>query len=455
MVNHFKVLELPFVVIQGRSESEIAERVNSAHRKLYARTVGGYANIPRTDGLTNAEYQNRLNQAKRILLDPEKRREHIAQLTPKTKQRSREREPAEVSDAGAGLIFRFANGDGAGTIPELATLMEKYPTDAVDALYSRDLGRALGRAGEQRFAQAARAIIKKYPVDYDIGVEVMARILHGKMKFRGRDEGETPQQLARLIDRNWEEAKTRLYNGSIALWLDFTGRRQLADTVTKVIEAYPGDDVKDIGLEMLVQELDPNIGHPIPKTSHLGIDFGRVEWETRKSATFSIGNDAGRGFLHGHISMEREMPGLRISPAIIRGGGDVAVTLDTSFLAAKRSHRTELVIAANGGRRLKMPISCYVDYSVQESIRRTVRVGLSMAAVAAGARWMLLAIDAPGWLVNAEFVFWNSYWVEWFEWPWLEWKVKVPGVSGFGYLMAFAVLSAGVYWFFFRKRRRR
>ena len=442
MVNHFKVLELPFVAIRGRSESEIKERVNSAYTRLYARTVGGHANIPRSDGLTNVEYQKRLIQAKRTLLDPDKRREHIAELTQKRRKRTK-RDPAPVSDGG-GFIFRFAAGGEARTVPELATLMEKYFTDAADALYGHDLGRALGRVGEQRLAQAARAVVKKYPVDHDIGVEVMARILHGKMKFRRGEEAGTPQRLARLIDRNWEDAKTRLYTGFIALWLEFTGRRQLADAAKKVSEAYPGDDVQDIGLEMLVQELDPNIGHPIPKTSQTGIDFGKVDGDSRESTTFSIENDAGRGFLHGHIRMESEMPGLRISPDTILGGADVTVTLDTSLLAAKQFHETELVIEANGGRRLKMPISCYVDYSSRKSIRRLVGVGVSMAAVSAVARWTLLGIDAPGWLVNAEFVFLTGYWAEWFRWPWLEWKVYMPAESAFGFLLAFALLIIGI-----------
>ena len=80
--NYFEVLELSIDDIQGKDETKIKDLVNAAHTKLYALTIGAYTNVPRPDGLTQAQWQKVLNDAKETLLDPRKRREHIAALMP-------------------------------------------------------------------------------------------------------------------------------------------------------------------------------------------------------------------------------------------------------------------------------------------------------------------------------------------------------------------------------------
>ena len=79
-VNHLEVLELSLSDIEGKSQRDIEQLVSSQHGSLYAKTVGGYANIPRSDGLSNLEYQNRLNDAKNTLSDAENRRQFLSGL---------------------------------------------------------------------------------------------------------------------------------------------------------------------------------------------------------------------------------------------------------------------------------------------------------------------------------------------------------------------------------------
>ena len=80
--NYFEVLELSIDEIQDKDEATIKDLVNAAHTKLYAFTIGAYANVPRPDGLTQAQWQKVLNDAKDTLLDPRKRQKHIADLMP-------------------------------------------------------------------------------------------------------------------------------------------------------------------------------------------------------------------------------------------------------------------------------------------------------------------------------------------------------------------------------------
>ena len=80
MMNYFGVFELSIDDIQGKDETTIQNLVTAAHTRLYKLTTGSYANVPRPDGKTQAQWQKILNNAKTSLLDPQKRRAHIAEL---------------------------------------------------------------------------------------------------------------------------------------------------------------------------------------------------------------------------------------------------------------------------------------------------------------------------------------------------------------------------------------
>ena len=80
-MNYFKVLELSPSEIQGQDETTIKEKVEKAHSDLYSKTTGSYANVPRSDGRTQSQWQTILNDAKDILLDPAKREEHLEEVS--------------------------------------------------------------------------------------------------------------------------------------------------------------------------------------------------------------------------------------------------------------------------------------------------------------------------------------------------------------------------------------
>ena len=76
-VNFFQVLRLSVEELQDQSEDMIATRVDAAHQKSYSDSLraGG---LPRPDGRTQEQWRTVLNQARDILIDPQKRTEHIA-----------------------------------------------------------------------------------------------------------------------------------------------------------------------------------------------------------------------------------------------------------------------------------------------------------------------------------------------------------------------------------------
>ena len=81
MRNYFDVLELRIEEIKGKDEPTIKSIVTAAHRRLYALALDPIRkDIPRLDGLNQQQWQTILNEAKKTLIDPQKRLEHIATI---------------------------------------------------------------------------------------------------------------------------------------------------------------------------------------------------------------------------------------------------------------------------------------------------------------------------------------------------------------------------------------
>ena len=445
-VNYFEVLGLKIEDLESQDEATISERVNDAYKGSY-NAVGVNINNPRFAGRSQGEWQLLFLQAKDTLLDPVKRRAHIEDLRKADPTSTPASTPAPAPPR---AIAKFPNGDEAASIPELARLMMKHFEFAKDALYRGSIDTSLDGAGELHFANAARDVVQEYPDDQDVGLVALVQILEGKISFgRGRD-AKTPQQLASLIDQNWKDGKNLLYSGFIALWLKYVNEEKLADAADRITSRYAEE--KDMGLEFFVQRLDPHIGLPDPKTNHTSINFGKVDTETQKTIRLEIEN-AGRGFLYGDVELASEMPGLQISSSPIRGRAVVTVKLDASPLTAKQRHETTLIIKTNG-RELTVPISCYVDYSTEKSIRRVVISSLSMGAIALVVRWIVLQLGGSrfSWLTSAKFVGLDENWLAWFRWPLIEWLTYIPHFVGIGFVIAFAALGTGIFFLFWKRR---
>ena len=251
--NYFEVLELSIDEIQDKDEATIKDLVNAALTKLYALTIGAYANMPRSDGLTQAQWQKVLNDAKDTLLDPQKRRDHIATLT---------QEPEEIEEIEEleQPVATFPGGEEARSITGLAALLEKYPTHAADTLYDGTLEQNLRNTDQNLFGDAAQTIVDRFSDDRDTGLMAIVAVLRGQVLMQKGSGASTPKQLARLIDRNWDQAKTLLYNDFFAVWLAHVNQQQLADTANEITNRY--SDQQDIGLETFVQGLDPGDRKP-------------------------------------------------------------------------------------------------------------------------------------------------------------------------------------------------
>ncbi len=443
--NYFEVLGLSIEELQSLDENAIEKRVNAVYAKLYNDAIRPeIRNRPRLDRRDPTRWPNLLTEAKDTLIDPAKRRAHIADLSLEEEKESSGGGPSQPR-----VIAKFPNGDEATNIPELALLMMKHFEFAKDALYRGSLATSLDGAGELHFANVARTVVQKYSDNQDVGLMALVQILEKKIQFKGGKAG-TPQQLVSLIDQNWKEAKILLYSGFLAFWLKYVNQEKLADTANRITSRYVEE--QDMGLEFFVQRLDPHVGLPDPKTNHTSINFGTVDTETQKTIRLEIEN-AGRGFLHGDVELASEMPGFRVSSTPIRGRTVVTVELDASPLTAKQTHETKLIIKTNGGE-LTVPISCYVDYSAEKSIRRVVISSLSMGAIALVVRLIVLQLSdfRYSWLTSAKFVSLDGNWNKWFEWPVIEVQLNIPDFMGISFVIAFAALGTGIFFLFWKRR---
>ena len=437
-------------------------------------------------------------------------------------------ETIEVSDTETTMIY-FSNGDEATSIPELATLMEENPVDTANMLfYQGHVKEALEGAGETALAEAAVAAVNQFSRDHHAGVKAMVAVLRRKIKFAPGSEATDPEQLADLMDQDWNQAESLLYKGIIAFWLRYTNQEtalveaaeevvvrfsedrytgvkamvavlrrkikfalgseatdpeQLANLMdqdpnqaqkhlykgviafwlrytnqeTALVEAAEeieryNDDNKDRGLEELIQRLAPQIEKPKPEVSPSKIDFGNMKPKHQKTISLKIKN-IGRGFLHGNVRLQNDIPGLQISNTEIQKSGTVTVILDARELKVKQEPQASLVLDTNGGI-VEVPISWHVTYPIQQSIRQFTINGILMAAVALVIRLITQKSGISGWL--ASHIALDKLFYLGFELPavtvWALWgfvggiaiqgyrEMQIPGRKVIGFLFAFAPL---------------
>lgn len=332
VINYFEVLGLTIAELENHSSEEtVKKRVEDAWFPPYNKALKDHTN-------RGVERRNLLNKAKKILIDPQKRQIHIAQIK---------------SISGPDPIIKFRTGETATSVGELVSLMEQHSAEAVAALYRNEITQGLDQFGEKHFSDVARAVVSQFSVDRQTGFMVLIAVLRGKIRLENGSEAGTPQELARLIDQNWEQSQKLLYNGFITFWFEHTKQSQIARTAKDITNCYRSK--QDIGLEEFVQKLDPQIGKPKLQVNPSQIDFGSMDTESQKTVDIKITN-RGRGFLYGDVQVPIDMPGLQVSDTKIQGGGVVSVKLDASQLTSNEMYQTTLGFRTNGGV-VRVPVS--------------------------------------------------------------------------------------------------
>ena len=78
-LDYFEVLGLSISELENQSESDVANRVEAAHNKLYRESLSAGGRV-RPDGKSEEQWRTILNQARDALKDGQKRSEHLTTL---------------------------------------------------------------------------------------------------------------------------------------------------------------------------------------------------------------------------------------------------------------------------------------------------------------------------------------------------------------------------------------
>lgn len=165
----------------------------------------------------------------------------------------------------------------------------------------------------------------------------------------------TPQQLARLIDRNretWQAARRLLEQEWLRAWLVGGGRLHSATDFDHAMLMV--DKSWDSKLEAIVQMLDPSLPPPQLAVEPPSLLFNTVSAQRPREKTLRIRN-AGRGHLSGHIELEQSGSGIELEHFNIEGATEIRVRLNPLGCQPGYSYENALYIRSNGGN-LAIPI---------------------------------------------------------------------------------------------------
>jgi serine/threonine protein kinase len=121
-----------------------------------------------------------------------------------------------------------------------------------------------------------------------------------------------PADLVSLSDRHWARARSYLYAGKFAEWLEARNRSDLANEA-KAIRQRGGN--QDVGLEQFLHALDPNLAQPILHFSTKTLNFGPIDPGQQKTLNLKLEN-VGRGCLV--VTLQPRQPWLKVQPDTVK-----------------------------------------------------------------------------------------------------------------------------------------
>lgn len=169
--------------------------------------------------------------------------------------------------------------------------------------------------------------------------------------------------LADLIaccDEFPEEAAQYLYNEYFERWLAPRGEAPLALRARQLRKEYEGREPE--GLEMFVRSLCSNVGvAPYPRlvSESEGVELGALPVGRGAEAVLTFEN-RGRGYGWGSVTLEPELPGLKVSGGFDSHDASVELRLDT-LRVSPGAYRGEVVVTLEGvPEQLRVPVGYQV-----------------------------------------------------------------------------------------------
>ena len=259
---------------------------------------------------------------------------------------------------------------------------------------------ALERALESKVAQRATAAEFRAALE-----KVLApRPTIQPYVFPSGEKAQTAEDLARLCDRNWRDARELLHRNSFEPWLRTNlFRSDLAQAASRL----SGQPDKDIALEAFTHILDPHLPSATPKLDQAKLNFGTVKADRHITRQLRITNSAPRGHLSGTITVQPVSRWLAISPASFSGNDMVfTVAVDTTGLAQGSRLAAELVVDTPHAPKASASVRSRVELAWAAFLGTWALFILVGALLGASASWLTQQIIAYDFVDNLQ-----TYWL--------------------------------------------
>ena len=264
-----------------------------------------------------------------------------------------ESEPrSDVYALGATLYHLLTNddpGDHPMDFPRLSALPANV-REALERALDNDVGKRI-TAGEMRKAlETIVAVPRVQPFVFPSG-----------------EQAQSAEELARLCDQNWEDAKQLLYQGSFEAWLRSSLFRN--DLAGQAKQLTTRSD-RNAALEQFLRLLDPNLPMPQPTTGLSRLDFGRIGRKKRMTKQITLSNKTARGYLYGQVKVDPPVAWLSVAPTTFSGNNvSLTITVDPASQAQGERLSTHLNIVSPSGSQEKVPVHVRVAFDWPRLLR--------------------------------------------------------------------------------------
>jgi serine/threonine protein kinase len=264
----------------------------------------------------------------------------------------------------AATVYHLLTDDDPGEHPFQFPQLESLPGSLADPLSRALRLEVRRRSSATQFRQALEAWL--IPED----------AAH-PFVFRSGVVARTTEELVRLCDRHWPEARQHLADGEFDRWFRERNRH---DLVAKAQSARLETD-DDAALETFLRRLDPRLPLPRLAVEPQDLDFGRVARSLEQggpggeNVRHLVVRNEGRGY--GQARLQPSVSWLRPEPdhigCLAGSEASVRVCVDTAVLPLRRDHQA--IIHCTPARGARIPIGVRVQLSLtREALGRMAAV---------------------------------------------------------------------------------
>jgi serine/threonine protein kinase len=280
---------------------------------------------------------------------------------------------SDIYALGASLHHLLSGHDPRDAFAEEDVLTPAMVLGAAPFPAIRRLNNKVSPAMERIIRSAMESDVYRRPAAAELKTELEAiarRPGTQPFTFKTGDIANSVKALVQICDNQWETGKHHLLRGDIEHWLKTIGRYDLASKTEALRSSVDDEDLK---VEIVLQQLDPDIPMPVLRASHKHLDLYKTRLG-RWGEKLMLYNRQ-RGYKGGKLIPN--VPWLSLSDERFRliGKGarqEIELSVDYRHIPFGRRHKGELEIRPSQGQ--PQTVSFQLELSVMDHFAQMLRV---------------------------------------------------------------------------------